>query len=110
MLQISMLEECRLDDFMSGARPLVQSSTRLPAHTLEVTRMADANRAQPSGSAVSSVEFHPSGQLLLTAGLDRRLHFFQVRPRLRRCRHQHLVAGARRARGLCMCEGEQAPA
>ena len=72
--------ECRTDDFLAGARPLLQASSRLPQRTLEVTRVADANRAQPSGSALSSVEFHPSGQLLLTAGLDRRLHFFQVSP------------------------------
>ena len=67
---------------MAGARPLLQAGSRLPQRTLEVTRVADANRAQPSGSALSSVAFHPSGQLLLTASLDRRLHFFQVRTRM----------------------------
>ena len=70
---------CRVDSFLAGAEALTQPSRGLPQRTLEVTRVADANRSQPSGSALTSVQFHPSGQLLLTAGLDRRLHFFQVR-------------------------------
>ena len=46
---------------------------------LQVTPLADANKAEPSASVVRSVEFHPNGQLLLTAGLDKRLRLFQVR-------------------------------
>ena len=43
-----------------------------------MTPLADANKAEPSASVVRSVEFHPNGQLLLTAGLDKRLRLFQV--------------------------------
>jgi U3 small nucleolar RNA-associated protein 18 len=43
-----------------------------------VTPLADANKAEPSASVVRSVEFHPNGRLLLTAGLDKRLRLFQV--------------------------------
>ena len=70
---------CRVDSFLAGAEAFTQPSRALPQRTLEVTRVADANRGQPSAGALSSVQFHPSGQLLLTAGLDKRLHFFQVR-------------------------------
>ena len=41
--------------------------------------MKDANQADPSSAVVRSVEFHPSGNLLLTASLDKRVRFFQVR-------------------------------
>lgn len=51
---------------------------RLPARTLEVTPLTDGNKAEPSGAVVQSVDFHPNGQLLLTAGLDKRLRLFQV--------------------------------
>ena len=40
--------------------------------------MKDANQHGPSRAAVQSVEFHPLGQLLMTAGLDKRLRLFQV--------------------------------
>jgi WD40 repeat protein len=46
---------------------------------VQVTPLADANKAEPSTAVVRSVEFHPNGQLLLTAGLDKRLRLFQVR-------------------------------
>lgn len=52
---------------------------RLPAGTIEVTPLTDANKAEPSGAVVQSVDFHPNGQLLLTAGLDKRLRLFQVK-------------------------------
>ena len=44
----------------------------------QVTPLADANKAEPSTAVVRCVEFHPNGQLLLTAGLDKRLRLFQV--------------------------------
>ena len=36
-------------------------------------------QAEPSKAVVRSVEWHPDGQVLLTAGLDKRLRFFQAR-------------------------------
>eukprot|EP00201_Polytomella_parva_P009423 CAMPEP_0175049890 /NCGR_PEP_ID=MMETSP0052_2-20121109/6967_1 /TAXON_ID=51329 ORGANISM="Polytomella parva, Strain SAG 63-3" /NCGR_SAMPLE_ID=MMETSP0052_2 /ASSEMBLY_ACC=CAM_ASM_000194 /LENGTH=719 /DNA_ID=CAMNT_0016314057 /DNA_START=19 /DNA_END=2175 /DNA_ORIENTATION=+ len=58
-----------------------QRSRRTLAPTiLETSRLRDANEAQPSSSVLRSVQFLPggSGQLLLTAGLDRRLRLFGV--------------------------------
>ena len=40
--------------------------------------MRDANIAEPSKAVVQSIEFHPDGQVLMTAGMDKRLRFFQV--------------------------------
>jgi WD40 repeat protein len=64
---------------------MLQSSPPNPSGSIcpnlpQVTPLADANKAEPSASVVRSVEFHPNGQLLLTAGLDKRLRLFQVRP------------------------------
>ncbi|KAI8100834.1 hypothetical protein M9434_005219 [Picochlorum sp. BPE23] len=51
---------------------------RIPPGQLEITKLADANKAQPCQSTVNSVEFHPGGQLLMTASLDRRVRFFSI--------------------------------
>lgn len=45
---------------------------------LELSRMKDANQEAPSNASIQSVQFHPNGQLLLTAGLDKTLHLFQI--------------------------------
>ncbi|GIL77560.1 hypothetical protein Vretimale_6835 [Volvox reticuliferus] len=50
----------------------------LPAGQIETTRLKDANQHQPSDAVVQSVKFHPNGQVLLTAGLDKKLRLFQV--------------------------------
>jgi U3 small nucleolar RNA-associated protein 18 len=62
----------------SRAGGLLAAPRALPPGQLETTRLKDANQQEASQSVVSSVEFHPNGQLLLAAGLDRRLRFFNV--------------------------------
>ena len=53
------------------------SPTTLPTARLEVSRLADANGADAGDAVVRSVAFHPSGQLLLAAGFDKKVRFFQ---------------------------------
>ena len=65
-------------DILSGAGALLGRNKQLAAGLIETTRLKDANQQEPSKSVVQSVEFHPAGQLLLTAGLDKRLRLFQV--------------------------------
>lgn len=77
--------EEKLERIRQGATSLLVGGAVLPAGHLEATRVRDANQADPSKAAVQSVAFHPSGQLLLTAGLDKRLTFFQVPVHFRRC-------------------------
>lgn len=63
------------------AAPRTTASTRpspLPPSRLEVTRLRDANAADPADAVLRSVEFHPSSPLLLTASLDRTLRLFRV--------------------------------
>ena len=57
---------------------MLGDSAALPAGTVAVAPLADANAEEPTAGVVRSVQFHPSGQLLLTAGLDKRLRLFQA--------------------------------
>lgn len=57
---------------------VVKSKSRLPQGLLELSRVKDANDVEPSEAVVQSVEFHRNGQLLMTAGFDKKLRFFQV--------------------------------
>ncbi|GIL54520.1 hypothetical protein Vafri_10043 [Volvox africanus] len=50
----------------------------LPAGQIETSRLKDANQHQPNNAVVQSVRFHVNGQVLFTAGLDKKLRLFQV--------------------------------
>lgn len=64
--------------------PLLLSSSRrrLKPGRIELVRCPDANQMDPSRSVVQAVQFHrgsdPDRPLLLTAGLDKSLRFFQI--------------------------------
>jgi U3 small nucleolar RNA-associated protein 18 len=60
------------DDGLAG------SGRMLPKGMLEATRVHDANAAEPSKAVIRSVQFHPNGSLLLTAGLDKSVRLFDV--------------------------------
>ncbi|KAI3979543.1 hypothetical protein MKX01_001735 [Papaver californicum] len=57
---------------------VVNHGVKLLPGLLEFSRLVDANAADPSNGPINSVQFHRNGQLLLCAGLDRRLRFFQI--------------------------------
>jgi len=57
---------------------VVKSSTKLLPGLLEYSRLVDANVEDPSKGPINSVQFHRNAQLLLVAGLDRGLRFFQI--------------------------------
>jgi len=61
-----------------GAKDVLAKPKFLPQGSIEATRMRDANMEEPNKAVVQSLEFHPSGSVLMTAGLDRKLRFFQV--------------------------------
>lgn len=70
----------RVDDILRTNEDLVVKSggTKLCSGLLEFSKLVDANAADPSNGPINSVHFHQNAQLLLTAGLDRRLRFFQI--------------------------------
>ena len=67
----------------STSAPLFATSRqRLAPNVINMMRCPDANQADPNKAVVQAVNFHPSSDpdrpLLLTAGLDKTLRFFQV--------------------------------
>lgn len=67
------------DDITRSTGKMLESSGDvLQQGTLDIVRMKDANQHNPSNAVIQSVQFHPNGQLLLTAGLDKTVHLFQV--------------------------------
>lgn len=85
---LTLLQEDVEDDanVLSTSAPLLlhgsSKSSSLPPHTISLVRCSDANAAEINRSVVQSVHFHPTSNpdqpLLLTAGLDKMLRFFQV--------------------------------
>ncbi|KAF8052663.1 hypothetical protein N665_1523s0018 [Sinapis alba] len=68
------------DDVLRTNEDLVVKSggSKLCSGLLEYSQHADANIADHSNAPINSVQFHQNAQLLLTAGSDRRLRFFQI--------------------------------
>jgi hypothetical protein len=68
--------------FSTSSSLLASSTNRLPPNILTVVRCPDANQSDPNTAVVQAVQFHPASDpdqpLMLTAGLDKTLRFFQV--------------------------------
>jgi len=76
---VSDEEEQLLEEALRDSRSLVgNASQRIMPGLLEIGRLKDANIQEPSRSVVQSVQFHPQGELLLTAGFDKTLRFFNI--------------------------------
>ncbi|PFH35794.1 WD-40 repeat protein [Besnoitia besnoiti] len=61
-----------LADGREGERSLI-APRKIIIHRLE-----NANKAEPSGSTIAALEFHPRSSLLMTAGRDQTLRLFSV--------------------------------
>jgi U3 small nucleolar RNA-associated protein 18 len=68
--------------FSTSSSLLATGHSRLPPNVLSIVRCPDANQTDPTKSVVQALHFHPGSDpdepLLLTAGLDKTLRFFQV--------------------------------
>ncbi|KAK1285613.1 hypothetical protein QJS10_CPB20g01373 [Acorus calamus] len=62
----------------SNGEAVVRGGQRLLPGLLEYSKLVDANSEEPSRGPVNSVQFHRNAQLLLTAGRDGRMKFFQI--------------------------------
>lgn len=69
----------RVDDILKTNEELVMKrGVKLLPGILEYSKLVDANVEDPSNGPINSVQFHRNHQLLLAAGLDRKLRFFQI--------------------------------
>lgn len=66
------------DILRSNQDLVVKSGGKLMPGLLEYSKLVDANAEEPAAGPITSVQFHRNAQLLLTAGLDKRLRFFQI--------------------------------
>ncbi|XP_034448647.1 U3 small nucleolar RNA-associated protein 18 homolog isoform X2 [Hippoglossus hippoglossus] len=66
------------DDLLRRTGNFVASSERLPSGILRMKKCLPANSARPSEDRLTTVQFHPSAQVVMTAGLDQSVSLFQV--------------------------------
>lgn len=66
------------DELLRRTGNFVASSDRLPSGVLRIKKCLHANAARPSEDRLTSVQFHPSAQVVMTAGLDQSVSLFQV--------------------------------
>ncbi|XP_060945916.1 U3 small nucleolar RNA-associated protein 18 homolog isoform X2 [Limanda limanda] len=66
------------DDLLRRTGNFVASPERLSSGILRMKKCLPANSARPSEDRLSTVQFHPSAQVVMTAGLDQSVSLFQV--------------------------------
>ncbi|EES02349.1 hypothetical protein BDA96_03G044800 [Sorghum bicolor] len=71
-------EGCVDDILQNNDELVVKDTVKLLPGMLEFSRLVDANIQDPSNGPIHSVQFHRNGQLMLAAGLDKHLRFFQI--------------------------------
>ena len=75
-------EKAAMALFSTSKSLLETSRNQLPPNILNIVRCPDANLADPNKAVVRCIDFHPGSDpdqpLMLTAGLDKTLRFFQI--------------------------------
>uniref|UniRef100_UPI00398EFFB0 U3 small nucleolar RNA-associated protein 18 homolog n=1 Tax=Pristiophorus japonicus TaxID=55135 RepID=UPI00398EFFB0 len=66
------------EDLLRRTGNFVSSSVALPKGLLQIKNCTNANHARPSEAKLTTTQFHPSAQVILTAGLDSSISLFQV--------------------------------
>ncbi|XP_063312253.1 U3 small nucleolar RNA-associated protein 18 homolog [Pelobates fuscus] len=71
-------EEDNEDNLLSKTGNLLTKSSSLPRGVLQVKKCLSANHERLSKVPLSTVQFHPLAQVVMTAGVDRTISLFQV--------------------------------
>ncbi|KAM9474215.1 U3 small nucleolar RNA-associated protein 18 homolog [Salvelinus alpinus] len=66
------------DDLMRKTGNFVGSSDSLPKGIIRMKKCLHANNDRPSVDRLTTVQFHPSAQVVMTAGIDQYISLFQV--------------------------------
>ncbi|XP_059814268.1 U3 small nucleolar RNA-associated protein 18 homolog [Hypanus sabinus] len=66
------------DDLLRKTGNFVSASSVLPKGILQIKKCTDANHARPSTCNLTTTQFHPLAQVILTAGNDQAISLFQV--------------------------------
>lgn len=67
-----------IEDLLQSTGDYITASTSLSKGTIQIKQCTDANRDNPAQCKLNSVEFHPSSQVMLVAGMNQTLNLFQV--------------------------------
>ncbi|XP_064636673.1 U3 small nucleolar RNA-associated protein 18 homolog [Lineus longissimus] len=71
-------EDNATENLVTSTGNYLTSSVSLPKGILDFKRCTDANRDHPGVGKLRSVQFHPSAQVVMTAGMNQTLTLFQV--------------------------------
>ncbi|XP_061079000.1 U3 small nucleolar RNA-associated protein 18 homolog [Conger conger] len=66
------------DDLLRKTGNFVASSESLPKGIIQIKKCLEANNDRPAEGRLTSVQFHPSAQVVMTAGVDQNISLFQV--------------------------------
>nr|KAG5711690.1 hypothetical protein BaRGS_016872 [Batillaria attramentaria] len=67
-----------VEELLTSTGTHLVTSAALPPGVLQIKQCPDANADSPSKGKLTSVQFHPTAQVLLTAGTDQSLRLFQI--------------------------------
>jgi len=78
-------DKAAINALLGSTKPLKRQGGKGPLHPgeLDIIRCKDANAVEPSRGVVRSVAFHPRGEILLTAGMDKTVRCRKVATHLR---------------------------
>uniref|UniRef100_A0A671N1N3 U3 small nucleolar RNA-associated protein 18 homolog n=1 Tax=Sinocyclocheilus anshuiensis TaxID=1608454 RepID=A0A671N1N3_9TELE len=71
-------DEDESEELLRRTGNFIGSSDSLPKGVIKIKKCLNANSECPGGDQLSSVQFHPSAQIVMTAGLDHSVSLFQV--------------------------------
>ncbi|XP_051948599.1 U3 small nucleolar RNA-associated protein 18 homolog [Xyrauchen texanus] len=75
-------DECEDEDdseeLLRRTGNFIGSSDGLPKGAIKIKKCLNANNARPGDDRLTTVQFHPSAQIVMTAGLDHSISLFQV--------------------------------
>ncbi|KAJ8254244.1 hypothetical protein COCON_G00208560 [Conger conger] len=66
------------DDLLRKTGNFVASSESLPKGIIQIKKCLEANNDRLAEGRLTSVQFHPSAQVVMTAGVDQNISLFQV--------------------------------
>ncbi|XP_051888790.1 U3 small nucleolar RNA-associated protein 18 homolog isoform X2 [Pristis pectinata] len=66
------------EDLLRKTGNFVSTSAALPKGVIQIKNCTDANHARPSTCNLTTTQFHPLAQVILTAGKDQAISLFQV--------------------------------
>ncbi|XP_067268001.1 U3 small nucleolar RNA-associated protein 18 homolog [Chanodichthys erythropterus] len=76
--EVESEDEDESEDLLRRTGNFIGSSDSLPKGTIKIKRCLNVNSECPGESRLTTVQFHPSAQIVMTAGLDHSISLFQV--------------------------------